>query len=273
MGLAKSSYILIVDLGDGGEVKVLRRFEQHRDRAGRVVKGRGAEEDVVMSPSPSESSSDSDSDSDSEIIDYRPHRSSPPKHLPTLHIHLLTISSDGQWLLSSDISCKTHIFNLDSITHHSALPTFPLKVQGAAFHLDSTGVTLGFRDNTTQVYDVEGRSFAPTPGSGGGRLEKLHDSAVGVSCDPAGGEAIVWGSTWVARASASTHAASGKKRRRDVGSQAQARDETAPVITQYRPIIHLGFIGPGEMVVVERPLTDVLAGLHQAYAGKKYGAS
>ncbi len=43
------------------------------------------------------------------------------------------------------------------------------------------------------------------------------------------------------------------------------------IVTRYRPILFADFIAPGEMVVVERPILDVLAGLPPAYFHAKYG--
>jgi len=45
------------------------------------------------------------------------------------------------------------------------------------------------------------------------------------------------------------------------------------MVTHYRPILHVDFLDPGELVVVERPLVDVLATLPPAYFKPKYGAS
>jgi U3 small nucleolar RNA-associated protein 4 len=45
------------------------------------------------------------------------------------------------------------------------------------------------------------------------------------------------------------------------------------MVTHYRPILHVDFLGPGELMVVERPLVDVLSTLPPAYFKPKYGAS
>ena len=45
------------------------------------------------------------------------------------------------------------------------------------------------------------------------------------------------------------------------------------MITHYRPVLHVDFLDSGELVVVERPLVDVLALLPPAYYKSKYGAS
>lgn len=43
------------------------------------------------------------------------------------------------------------------------------------------------------------------------------------------------------------------------------------VVTRYRPILYVGFVAPGEMAVVERPLVNVLAGMPPAYFKPRYG--
>lgn len=45
------------------------------------------------------------------------------------------------------------------------------------------------------------------------------------------------------------------------------------VVTHYRPILFVDYMAPGELVIVERPLVDVLATLPPAYFRHKYGAS
>jgi U3 small nucleolar RNA-associated protein 4 len=43
------------------------------------------------------------------------------------------------------------------------------------------------------------------------------------------------------------------------------------MVTNYRPILALDFLGPGELVLVERPLADVLSKLPPAFFKPKYG--
>lgn len=73
-----------------------------------------------------------------------------------------------------------------------------------------------------------------------------------------------------------------KKRRRDsvkngaAPAAADGEDQNTnnfKLVTHYRPILHVEFLAPGELVVVERPLVDVLATLPPAYFKPKYGAS
>lgn len=53
-----------------------------------------------------------------------------------------------------------------------------------------------------------------------------------------------------------------------VGSQ-----ENFKLVTTYRPILFVDFVGEKEVVVVERPLVDVLARLPPAFFKPKYGAT
>jgi len=55
------------------------------------------------------------------------------------------------------------------------------------------------------------------------------------------------------------------------GDQSQPRDYK--MVTHYRPILCVDFLTSGELVVVERPLVDVLINLPPAYFRHKYGAS
>lgn len=56
-------------------------------------------------------------------------------------------------------------------------------------------------------------------------------------------------------------------------SQEEQRSSNFKMVTHYRPILHVDFLGPGELIIVERPLVDVLAMLPPAYFKPKYGAS
>lgn len=58
-----------------------------------------------------------------------------------------------------------------------------------------------------------------------------------------------------------------------VGVSLEEQDSNFKMVTHYRPILHVDFLGPGELVVVERPLVDVLATLPPAYFKPKYGVS
>ena len=156
---------------------------------------------------------------------------------------------------------------------------------------------LAFPDNTIQIYDVETRQF-PSWGkelisSLPKRFTYAHDPILGVAFDPAPSSShsestktrfiLFWGATWLYKAALDMNVRiTGKKRRRDAmnGSVTAAAggDEERPwrdekLIMQYRPIACCDFLAKDELVVVERPLVDILATLPPAYFKHKYGAS
>lgn len=178
--------------------------------------------------------------------------------------------------------------------HHCILPSFALPVQTFSFDPASTNVlTLVFSDNSIQMYDVEARQFPAWSkdliNNLSQRISHTHDSIIGISYNPAACTsasrsryALLWGSTWMCKVNMDGTAmnfGSGKKRpRRDSTKRAPPPSGDQPtsefkMITQYRPILFVDFVAPGELVIVERPLVDVLATLPPAYFKQKYGAS
>lgn len=235
-------------------------------------------------------------------------------------IDRIAVSSDGQWLATSDSHARTHIFNLDSVSvrpvplsyclrqfthlfqYHTTLPTFPRPAQTLTFDpMHPSVLLLAFPDNTIQIYDVEKRQF-PVWGkdlalSLPRRFTGAHEAVLGVEFDPyepgagsgKGGDegktryVLFWGSTWIFKASLDTTAFVGKKKKRrrdeerraalDAEEEEERRWRDFKMITQYRPMLCCGFLGKDELVVVERPLVDVLMTLPPAYFRHKYGAS
>ncbi|KAJ7139903.1 WD40-repeat-containing domain protein [Mycena epipterygia] len=286
---AIGSYILIVDLGADDETpRVLRRFDHHRHGSSlpsdRVVKGRPGDE------RPESSDSGVNVTEESESV--------PSVPIATSILRLAT-SFDGQWLASSDSHARTHVYNLDSIQHHCILPSFPQAAQTICFDPSRPNILiLAFPNNSIQLFDVESRQFPSWSkdicNNLPKKLTRAHDHILGVAFDPvAAGPslkaadgtstpryALLWGSTWLCklRLDGSGARASHKKRRRD-GDKSPKIDSVSEdhanfkMVTHYRPILLVDFIAPGELVVVERPLVDVLATLPPAYFVHKYGAS
>src|SRR5260221_12524302 len=155
---------------------------------------------------------------------------------------------------------------------------------------------LAFPDNTIQIYDVETRQF-PIWGkdlsySLPRKVTSAHEVVLGVEFDPfEPGESqdgktryvLFWGSTWIFKASLDTitFVRSGwrKKRRREEEKASGNEEEEerqwrdCKMITQYRPILCCDFLSKNELVIVERPLIDVLMTLPPAYFKHKYGNS
>lgn len=148
---------------------------------------------------------------------------------------------------------------------------------------------MAFPDNTLQFYDVEGRQF-PSWGKDLSsalpkRLTHSHEPIIGVTFDPTRHSSekqtrnvLLWGSTWICKLSLSEDRISSrpnKKRRRENAKEPAASHdyEDYKMITHYRPILFLDFLVNGELVVVERPLIDVLSTLPPPFFTPKYGAS
>ncbi|KAK0465326.1 WD40-repeat-containing domain protein [Desarmillaria tabescens] len=284
MTTAMSSCVLLIDLGnDTDGPKVLRRFDHHRQRNGmggdRVTKKLRPDGDVDMEAPESEAALDNDSSS-----------------CVAVNILRIAVSADGQWAATSDDNARTHVFNLDSIQHHCVLPSFAHPAQTLAFDPSTSSLlTLAFPDNSIQIYDVESRQF-PSWSKGlianlPQRFTQAHDPVLGATFDPGSRQstpdssptkyALFWGSTWMCKinmdGSNLSNGGFNKKRLRAHNMKRPAAQDQHTtdfkMITHFRPILHADFISPGELVVVERPLVDVLATLPPAYFRHKYGAS
>ncbi|KAI0757231.1 WD40 repeat-like protein [Daedaleopsis nitida] len=322
LAASQSAAVLVIDLGTVDRApRVLRKFEQHRIKdglvKGRVVKGRqtstslNGDGDVEMASDKEDdgdaAQDDSDADSSSDVEDL--------KVVNTI-VTRMAVSPDGQWLASTDDRRHTHVFNLDAVQHHCALPTFPQPAHALAFDSSAPNtLVLGFADNQLEVYDVEARQFPRWARSLVNflpqRFTHLHDPILGVTFDPGArvgasedGEsagsplppktALFWGATWICKVMLAERTGYGgfEKRRRgkrkatDSQPSANGRVEVSveegqqevqqrnfKLITHYRPLLLVDFAAPGELVVVERPLVDVLAKLPPAYFKPKYGAT
>ncbi|KZP32200.1 hypothetical protein FIBSPDRAFT_723294 [Athelia psychrophila] len=269
VGTAVGGYVLLVDLSEE-EPRVLRRWDHHRTAlGGRVTRG------------PQRAEQDDGAEGGAMEVDE--HIGIANKGAVETSVSRLAISADGQWLATTDTCARTHIFNLDSVQHHAALPSFSLPAQALAFEPTSSNLlVLAFPDNTFQVFDVEAGVFpewARTLSTSlPKRFTRIHDPVLGIAFDPASqGKVLFWGSTWMCRVNLGEHMSKGSKKRRRNSMKNGAPEEEAnndfKMVTHYRPILHVEFLAPGELVVVERPLVDVLATLPPAYFKPKYGAS
>lgn len=165
-------------------------------------------------------------------------------------------------------------------------------------------LVLALANNTLQIYDVEARQFPRWARALSTALPQrftgLHDPVLGVTFDPGSRaegatarHALFWGASWLCKVKLDEAAGWGgmnKKRRRDgkrsapdarvevsleegTGAEARHVQQNFKLVTHYRPILFVDFIAPAELVVVERPLVDVLAKMPPAYFKPKYGAS
>jgi U3 small nucleolar RNA-associated protein 4 len=302
-----TAFVFVFDLLFGStSARVLRRFDQHRNRnstiEGRFLAGRRSDTDHEGDASEPDSDIDGPDDADGMEDDVQPLHSA----LSTsATITRIAISPDGQWLATTDDHRRTHIFNLDAVQYHTSLPSFPQPTHALAFAPNAPSLLiLGFANNTLELYDVEARQFPPWSRALCSALPKrfthLHDAILGVTLEPPAAAtaapdcsnntsgsnsvlALFWGATWLCKVQFDAPVGWGgfekkRRRRRSEGADhGTERDRGAAhnfkLITQYRQILLADFLAHGELVVVERPLTDVLANLPPAYYRPKYGAS
>jgi len=180
------------------------------------------------------------------------------------------------------------------LQHHCVLPSFPKPAQAILFDPTRPSIlVIAFPDNMLQFYNVETRQF-PAWGKDLSsalprRLSNIHDPILGVAFDPTPPQldnshshcALLWGSTWICKVSLSENRTPGKsnrkRRRESVKESAAAQDHGEQVVgrmaTHYRSMLFLDFLTNGELVVVERPLIDILSTLPPPYFKPKYGAS
>ena len=299
-----TAIVLVLDLvSDSTFARVLRRFDQHRNKSpvveGRVLAGRRNDGDHEADVSKPEQDAEEEADAESIEDDSQPAANTESTSTLPVTITRMAISPDGQWLATTDDHVRTHIFNLDSVQHHSSLPSFPQPVHALGFAPSSPSLLiLGFANNTLELYDVEARQFPPWSRELCTALPKrfthLHDAILGVTLAPAAPDdanksnsknvfALFWGATWLCKVQFDAPVGWGgfekKRRRRRSGGvdHGTERDKDAvqnfKLVTQYRQILMAEFLSPGELVVAERPLTDVLVNLPPAYYRPKYGAS
>lgn len=275
MASAITSLILVIDLSLEAPT-ILRTFNQHCNAgsitSGRMVRGinRGTSDEDVQSVG----------------------------GIDSVTIMKMAVSPDGQWLATSDDLCRIFIFNLDSIQYHTTLPSLPLPPNVLVFLPDNPQILLAvLPNNTIHIFHVE-HGEVPTWGREfNSRLPKQFlsapDPVIGVAFEPlplSDGEmtgiapsstkpkeAIFWGSSWLCKLELDwegKYTGQSRKRRRQTGSVAvgeMASERKLRMVTNYRPILALDFLGPRELVLVERPLADVLSKLPPAFFKPKYG--
>ena len=220
------------------------------------------------------------------------------------------ISQDCQWLVCADELKRVRVYNLDSLQYHGALPTFPHAIQALSFDPSDHGtLVIGLANNTVHVFNVESRTFPdwsiPLCSNLPKRFTHLHDPILGLAFNPTPSKdghrkALFWGFTWMCSVKLDSPAGWGgfsKKRRRehqttpngtpqsranvnkpqanvsaeDPSGQTQPKNFT--LLTHYRPLLFVDFLDCGEMVVVERPLMDVMLAMPPAFYKPKYGSS
>lgn len=296
------SFIIVFQLpqDDRSLPRPLRVFDHHRLR------------DVSPNSVPSNAGSGTNKgDGDLDMDDLSDEDAVVTKQLFMIPaITRVAVSQDCQWLVSADEMKRVYIYNLDSLQYHSVLPTFPHTIQALSFDPTNHGtLVIGLANNAIHVFNVESRTFPewsiPLCSNLPKRFTHLHDPILGLTFNPipshdGSSKALFWGFTWMCSVRLDSPVGWGgfsKKRRRgyestksgalrqhnnagkpqgsvsteDQSSQAQTKNFT--VMTHYRPLLFVDFLDSGEMVVVERPLVDVMSAMPPAFFKPRYGSS
>ena len=210
---------------------------------GRALTGRRNDEDHEADASESEQDIEGHETENRGMANFQPTNAEP---MPAT-ITRMAISPDGQWLATTDDHLRTHIFNLDSVQHHSSLPSFPQPAHALAFAPNSPSLLiLGFANNSLELYDVEARQFPPWSRALCSALPKrfthLHDAILGVTLAPADPEknvdkesgsdvlALFWGATWLCKVQFAAPVWDGEGLRKSDGDgEVAAETEALPV--------------------------------------------
>jgi U3 small nucleolar RNA-associated protein 4 len=299
---SESSFITIFHLpqDDTSLPRLLRTFDHHRLR------------DIPSAKAPPETGGIAGTgDGDVPMNDLSEDDHVAPKQISVIPAVIRTaISCDCQWLATADEMRRVCIYNLDSLRYHCTLPKFHNMIQAIAFDPSDHGtLVIGLANNAIHVFNVESRSFPdwsiPLCNNLPKRFTHLHDPILGLTFSPTcskGGfrKAVFWGFTWICSVKLDSPADWGgfsKKRRRehktaangmpqphvnvekerinafagDQGGRGQPKNFT--ILTHYRPLLFVDFLDCGEMLVVERPLVDVMSAMPPAFFKPKYGSS
>jgi len=273
-----TSLILVIDLSS--EVPtVLRSFNQHCN-TGSISSGR-----IVRGPNKLTTGEDEQS----------------VGGIDSITVMKMVVSPDGQWLATSDDLCRIFIFNLDSIQYHTTLPSLPLPPSVLVFIPNNPQILLAvLPNNTIHLFHVEHGEVPSWGREFNSRLPKQFlsapDPVIGVAFEPIPPpsdnemtgivshtpstrpkEAIFYGSSWLCKLEldwGGNHTGRSRKRPRQTGLVTvgeMGSERKLRMVTYYRPILALDFFGPGELILVERPLVEVLSKLPPAFFKPKYG--
>ena len=175
-------------------------------------------------------------------------------------ISALAVSSDGQWLVSTDLANNVLVFNIDSLQYFGRLPSPETKITAIGFNSSARtliAATLGGRCIT---YDIEAKQIV--------KIASLNDSSSvfkGVSFDPSRANMVVVYNQTVFASLTIGQSAGPVPKKRKITQEVQ-------LVKEYRPLLHLGYLGSHEMVVVETPWLNILQKLPDVLYRRPYGA-
>jgi hypothetical protein len=164
---------------------------------------------------------------------------------------------------------------------HCLVPTFAEPPTAMTFSNASTLVLAFAGSNTVQTFDVDDRRLL----LGRTKVTYTDDRVLGLepvasgsgSSTAAGrGKILAWGSNWVSTLDVPEGDSSSKdkktrKRRKSGVRTNQPGADKKPIIERYREVGAVAMLGNHELLVVERPFTD-LTGLPTAFVKPRYNS-
>eukprot|EP00898_Chlorokybus_atmophyticus_P002048 jgi/Chlat1/2844/Chrsp194S03000 len=104
------------------------------------------------------------------------------KHIGDIRvpIQLLVASRDGRWLVSADAYGRTHLFDLQRLKHHAALPLLDgTAVTALAFHPKSSLLAIATASSRVYLYNITTRKLHPWSQSNSSRFPRTLSIALG----------------------------------------------------------------------------------------------
>ncbi|KIK71282.1 hypothetical protein GYMLUDRAFT_90263 [Collybiopsis luxurians FD-317 M1] len=303
MSTAMSSYVLVVDIS-GEKPQVLRKFDHHRQRNNlshdRVTKNLKTNDDAEMAEASEQDSGEDDLPLLGSIS--RIAISADGQWLATsddrCRTHIFNLDSIQHHCVLPSFSHPAQAIAFSPSNPNLLVLAFPnntfqiYDVETRQFPTWSRELCSNLPKRFTHIHDpIIGVTFEPP--------------APGASSHSSGRFVVFWGATWLCKMGFDDipvrgEAGGSKKRRREStkrngsggppsaphkNANASDNQNEGPspddhqyhrnfkLVTHYRPLLFVDYLGPGEMIVAERPLVDVLANLPPAYFKHKYGAS
>ena len=182
------------------------------------------------------------------------------------------LSADGVWLAALDAKNRVRIYNLDSMRHHSTLPSLDGVPTALAFDAGCDTLVVAISTAGRKklfLHNVEGR---PIGGASTGPAQQFSDVDVpgniaGLTFDPEDPTAVLcWGHQFLARAVVQTNnAADGS------GASQMLSKAAASTVTRLEALLFAASTAPATLLTIERQWLDVVEQLPDPIVRPKYG--
>ncbi|ORY87051.1 WD40-repeat-containing domain protein [Protomyces lactucae-debilis] len=200
-------------------------------------------------------------------------------------VNLVILSEDGSLLAMSDYSGSVCIYSTDSGKLISSPPNIPGAITAMTFegneNLVLTTASMGFHQ-----FAVDSGRVTPWSALNSANLPKkltvLLDHCLGIRIDMEK-RAWMWGSAWVAFLNLNESLPAPPVPKRKQSDEEPGQDLVATkdsslkgkfwITLKYRPLLHFDVMNEAELVVVERPVMDMLseADIPAPFYAKRYG--